>query len=51
MEALAEHADNLLHQLGSEVVTSDLSGSVAKQLLSVCVEFATTAARLAAYVF
>ena len=51
VEALAEHADNLLHQLGSEVVTSDLSGSVAEQLLSVCVEFATTAARLAAYVF
>ena len=52
-EALEEHADLLLQQLGSEAVTSGLSDgedSVAGQYFESCVDFAKIAARLAAYV-
>ena len=49
--ALEEHADWLLQQLGTDDVTSDLTGmwkdSVTVQLLSHCMDFAKTAAKLA----
>lgn len=50
--ALEEHVDLLTQQLGADVVTSDLHGmkeedSVAVRVLSHCVDFAQTAARLA----
>ena len=54
VEVLREHTELLLQQLGSEVVaehlTDDGEDSVARQLLAKCVDFATIAARLAAYV-
>ena len=53
MEALEEHVDLLMRQVGAEAVTSDLRGgrgSVAEQLFSRCVDFAKTAAKVAAYV-
>ena len=49
--ALEEHADWLIQQLGTDDVTSDLTGmgedSVTVQLLFHCMNFAKTAARLA----
>ena len=49
--ALEEHVDILTHQLGSEVVTSDLmgtkEGSVALQVVSHCADFSMATARLA----
>ena len=53
VDALEEHAELLLQQLGSEVVVANLTGeqdSVAGQLLANCEDFATITARLAAYV-
>ena len=53
VDALEEHAELLLQQLGSEVVAANLTGeqdSVAGQLLANCADFATITARLAAYV-
>ncbi|CAI8026148.1 Neurobeachin-like protein 1 [Geodia barretti] len=52
VDALEEHAELLLQQLGSEVVAANLTGeqdSVAGQLLANCADFATITARLAAW--
>ena len=53
VEALEEHGELLMQQLGAEVVRTSLNGgqdSVAGQLLANCVDFANIASRLAAYV-
>ena len=48
VEALEEHADWLIQQLGAKGVTSDLTGlGKDSQLFSHCMDFAKTAARLA----